>query len=63
MLQVGATEEEEEEEEEDSSRTMALASAQPLTERSSRNLPGCKGRPACKANNLTAICEPIFYKM
>jgi hypothetical protein len=41
-----------------SSRTMALASTQPLTEMSTRNLPGGKGRPACKANNLTAICEP-----
>jgi hypothetical protein len=24
---------------------------------------GGKGRPARKADNLTAICEPIFYKM
>jgi hypothetical protein len=24
-----------------------------------RNLPGGKGRPARKADNLTAICEPI----
>jgi hypothetical protein len=29
-----------------------------LTEMSTRNLPGGKGRPACKAENLTAICEP-----
>jgi hypothetical protein len=42
-----------------SSRTMALGSAQPLTEMSTRNLPGGKGRPARKVNNLTAICEPI----
>jgi hypothetical protein len=28
-----------------------------------RNLPGGKERPARKADNLTAICEPIFYKM
>jgi hypothetical protein len=28
-----------------------------------RNLPGGKGRPARKADNLTAICEPIVYKM
>jgi hypothetical protein len=30
-----------------------------LTEMSTRNLPGGKGRPARKADNLTAICEPI----
>jgi hypothetical protein len=29
-----------------SSRTMALGSTQPLTEMSTRNLPGGKGRPA-----------------
>jgi hypothetical protein len=32
---------------------------QPLTEMSTRNLPGGKGLPARKAHNLTAICEPI----
>jgi hypothetical protein len=42
-----------------SSRTMALGSTQPLTERSTRNLPGGKERPAHKADNLTAIFEPI----
>jgi hypothetical protein len=41
------------------SRTMTLGSTQPLTEMSTRNLPGGKGRPARKAENLTAICEPI----
>jgi hypothetical protein len=41
-----------------SSRTVALGSTQPLTEMSTRNLPGSKGRPARKADNLTAICEP-----
>jgi hypothetical protein len=41
-----------------SSRSMTLGSTQPLTEMSTRNLPGCKGRPARKADNLTAICEP-----
>jgi hypothetical protein len=41
-----------------SSRTMALGSTQPLTEMSTRNLPGGKGRPARRADNLTAICEP-----
>jgi hypothetical protein len=30
-----------------------------LIEMSTRNLPGAKGRPARKAYNLTAICEPI----
>jgi hypothetical protein len=34
-------------------------SSQPLTEMSTRNLPGGKGRPAHKAESLTAICEPI----
>jgi hypothetical protein len=41
-----------------SSRTMALGSTQPLTEMSTRNLPGGKGRPAREAGHLTAICEP-----
>jgi hypothetical protein len=41
---------------------MALESTQPLTEMSTRNLPGGKGRPAYKADNLTAICEPIVWK-
>jgi hypothetical protein len=40
--------------------TMALGSIQPLTEMSTRNLPGGKGRPARKADNLTAICEPTL---
>jgi hypothetical protein len=34
---------------------MALGLTQPLM--STRNLPGGKGRPALKAENLTAICE------
>jgi hypothetical protein len=42
---------------------MALGWTQPLTEMSTRNLPGVKGRPARKADNLTAICEPIVNKM
>jgi hypothetical protein len=42
-----------------SSRTMALGSTQPLTEMSTRNLPGGKKRPARRANNLAAICVPI----
>jgi hypothetical protein len=42
-----------------SSRTVALRSTQPLTEMSARNLPGGKGRPARKADNLTVICESI----
>jgi hypothetical protein len=41
---------------------MALSSTQPVTEMSTRNLPGGKGRPAREADNLTAICEPIVYK-
>jgi hypothetical protein len=38
---------------------MALGSTQPLTEMSTRNLPGRKGRPAREDDNLTTICEPI----
>jgi hypothetical protein len=38
---------------------MALESTQPLTDMSTKNLPEVKGRPARKADNLTAICEPI----
>jgi hypothetical protein len=38
---------------------MALESTQPLTEMSTRNFSGSKGRPARKADNPTAICEPI----
>jgi hypothetical protein len=39
---------------------MALGSTQPLTEMSTRNRPGGgKGQAARKADNLTAICEPI----
>jgi hypothetical protein len=41
-----------------SSGTMALGSTQPLTEMSTRKLTGGKGRPARKADNLTAICKP-----
>jgi hypothetical protein len=42
---------------------MALGSTKPLTEMSTRNIPGGEGRPVRKADNLTAICEPIVYKM
>jgi hypothetical protein len=38
---------------------MAVVSTQPLTEMSTRNLPGGKRRPARKADNRTAIREPI----
>jgi hypothetical protein len=41
-----------------SSRTMALGSTQLLTEMSTRNLPGGKKRPARRADNFAAICEP-----
>jgi hypothetical protein len=43
--------------------TMVLGLAQPLTEMSTRNLPGCEGRLAHKADNLIAICEPTVQKM
>jgi hypothetical protein len=38
---------------------MALGSTQPLTEMSTRNLPGDKGQPERNADNLTVISEPI----
>jgi hypothetical protein len=38
---------------------MTLGPAQRLTGMSTRNIPGGKGRPARKADNLTTICEPI----
>jgi hypothetical protein len=41
-----------------SSLTMALGSTQPLTEMSTRYLPGGKKRPARRADNLAAIYEP-----
>jgi hypothetical protein len=42
-----------------SSHTMTPELTQPLTEMSIRNLLGGKVWPARKADNLTAICEPI----
>jgi hypothetical protein len=45
-----------------SSRNMALVSTQPLTEMSTMNLPGGKGRPARKADNLTAIVSQLSRK-
>jgi hypothetical protein len=45
-----------------SSGIMALGSTQPPTEMSTTDLPGGKRRPERKVD-LTAICEPIFYKM
>jgi hypothetical protein len=41
---------------------MALRSTQPLTEMSTRKIPGGKGRPTRKADSLTAICEQISKK-
>jgi hypothetical protein len=40
---------------------MTLGSTQPLTEMSTRNLPGGEGRPVRKADP-TVICEPIVFK-
>jgi hypothetical protein len=37
---------------------LALWSTQPLTEMSTRNLPGGKKRPARRVDNLAAIYEP-----
>jgi hypothetical protein len=42
-----------------SSHTMVMGSTQPLTEMSTRDHSRGKGRPARKAVNLIAICEPI----
>jgi hypothetical protein len=39
---------------------MALGSTQALTEMSTRNIPGGKGRPVREAEYLIAIYEPIF---
>jgi hypothetical protein len=41
---------------------MALGSTQPLTEMSTRNILGSKGRPARKADNMPPF-ELIVYKM
>jgi hypothetical protein len=41
-----------------SNRSMGLGSTQPLTQMSTRNLPGGKTLPAIKADNLAAIYEP-----
>jgi hypothetical protein len=38
---------------------MDLRSTQPLTEMSTRSIPGGKERPAHKADNHAAICETI----
>jgi hypothetical protein len=42
---------------------MALGWTKPLKEMSTMDIPGGKGRPARKTDNLTVICEPIVYKM
>jgi hypothetical protein len=39
---------------------MALGSTQSLTEMSTETFLGGKGRPVRKADNFTAICEPII---
>jgi hypothetical protein len=44
-------------------RPTALGWTQPLTEMSTRNLPGSNWRSALKAEILNAICEPIVEKM
>jgi hypothetical protein len=42
---------------------MVLGSTQPLTEWSTRNIPGGEGQPARMGENFTAICELIVYKI
>jgi hypothetical protein len=39
--------------------TLILGFTQPLTEMSTRNLPGVKARPTLKADKFTANWEPI----
>jgi hypothetical protein len=46
-----------------SSHTMSLGWTLPLREMSTTNLPSGKGRPTRKADNITAMCEQIVYKM
>jgi hypothetical protein len=46
-----------------SSPSMELGFTQPLTEMSTRDLPGRKKGLSCKADNLTALYEWIVYKM
>jgi hypothetical protein len=41
---------------------MALGTNQPLTEMSTRDLPGGEKRPARRADKLVAICEPNAWK-
>jgi hypothetical protein len=38
---------------------MALGSTQPITEMSTKNLPGGNGQPARRADILTAICGSL----
>jgi hypothetical protein len=45
-----------------SSRTMSLGSTDPLTEMSIRDLPGGKGRPTRKADNLTDVVRQLTRK-
>jgi hypothetical protein len=42
---------------------MALGSAESLTEMNTKRLPGGKRQPTLKVVNLTAVCEPIAWKM
>jgi hypothetical protein len=46
-----------------SSRNLVLGLTQPVTQMSIRNLPGGEVRPVRSADNLTAINEPIFWKI
>jgi hypothetical protein len=45
-----------------STRTMALGSTQPLTELNTRHILEGKKRPARRADNLAAICEPNVWE-
>jgi hypothetical protein len=37
--------------------------ADPASEISTRNILRCRGQPACKSDNITAICELAVWKM
>jgi hypothetical protein len=46
-----------------SSRPMALGSVEPLTEKSTRNLPRGKGLPGRQTDNIPAVCGTIVFKI
>jgi hypothetical protein len=45
------------------SRIIAVGLIQPLAKMNARNLVASKARLACSAGNLTATCQPIYWKV